>query len=120
MIGDGDSGDCCYAIASAEVVVTGSGHEVKRLGRGEVFGEIALIEDVPRTATVTVTEDAEFAARSGTVQPHHPGNALPSDAKARAHGQLHALIRWRWGYGPGMPSISPLRKTAVQLGSRRP
>jgi hypothetical protein len=62
VIREGDVGDCFYAIARGEVVVTKAGHEVKRLGRGEGFGEIALIEDVPRTATVTVTRDAELFA----------------------------------------------------------
>jgi len=62
VIREGEGGDCFYAIAKGEVVVTKAGHEVKRLGRGEGFGEIALIQDVPRTATVTVTEDAELFA----------------------------------------------------------
>jgi hypothetical protein len=62
VIREGDVGDCFYAIATGEVAVTKAGQEVKRLGRGEGFGEIALIEDVPRTATVTVTEDAELFA----------------------------------------------------------
>ncbi|MCX6363591.1 MAG: cyclic nucleotide-binding domain-containing protein, partial [Actinobacteria bacterium] len=62
VIREGEAGDCFYAIATGKVAITKAGHEVKRLGRGEGFGEIALIHDVPRTATVTATEDTELFA----------------------------------------------------------
>ena len=45
-----------------EVGATYNGRELSSMVAGECFGEIALLHDVPRTATVTAEEDSVLQA----------------------------------------------------------
>ena len=56
LVRQGDAGDVVYVIAEGRVSVDQNGHVLRALGPDDVFGELALILDVPRTATVTATE----------------------------------------------------------------
>ena len=49
---EGDPGDAFYLVQSGQVVVTRAGVTLVTLGRGEYFGELALIEDDVRKASV--------------------------------------------------------------------
>jgi MFS family permease len=57
LMREGDPGDDFFVIESGLVEVTQDGRVLRREGAGEYFGEIALLRDVPRTATITAVED---------------------------------------------------------------
>jgi CRP-like cAMP-binding protein len=60
VICEGEKGDFYFAIADGEVEVKYLGETVARLTRGEGFGEIALIRDMPRMATVLTTRETKI------------------------------------------------------------
>ncbi len=59
VVREGEVGDRYYAIVAGELSVTQGGRELRTLHPGDGFGEIALLRDVPRTATVRATSDVE-------------------------------------------------------------
>ncbi|HTI29580.1 MAG TPA: cyclic nucleotide-binding domain-containing protein [Methylomirabilota bacterium] len=53
LIRQGELGDDLMVLVKGLVAVERDGEKINKLGPGEFFGEIALIERGPRTATVT-------------------------------------------------------------------
>jgi MFS family permease len=63
VVREGDESDRFYVIESGLVRVTATdGHLLRDEGPGEYFGEIGLLRDVPRTATITAAEDTVLLA----------------------------------------------------------
>ncbi len=91
----GDPGECYFLIEDGTVEIIHDGSSIATLGPGDGFGEIALLREVPRTATVRATTALELLrlqraafleAVSGNLRSGHAADALVG---ARLHEQGH-------------------------------
>jgi hypothetical protein len=98
LVRQGDRGDVVYVIADGRVSVDQDGDVLGELGPDDVFGELALVLDVPRTATVTATEpvvlrtlgrEPFLAAVTGNQVSH---DALRRLVEARTPGESSAVV----------------------------
>jgi hypothetical protein len=96
IVRQGEVGDRYYAIADGTVEIDHDGRHVATLGRAEGFGEIALLEDVPRTATATAvgpvrmqTLDKESFVTA--VTGHAPSLTTAKDIVSGRRGELRRL-----------------------------
>ena len=89
IIKEGERGNDMWIVESGRVAVTREGRTVRSLGRGEVVGEIALLSDRLRIATVTAEEKVKLLRidRDGFI-----GALSTNQATSRAFREL-ALSR---------------------------
>jgi CRP-like cAMP-binding protein len=67
IVHEGQGGIAFFILTSGKAVVTrtgrdGQAHELRTVGPGGVFGEMALFTDRPRSATITATEPTDCLA----------------------------------------------------------
>jgi len=62
VIREGDEGDRFYVVETGRLTASFQGRSLSQQGPGDPFGEIALLRNVPRTATVTADEPSVLFA----------------------------------------------------------
>jgi CRP/FNR family transcriptional regulator, cyclic AMP receptor protein len=66
LAGENASGYSVFVLVSGTAVVTSGGEELTTLGTGDFFGEIALLGEGRRTATVTAASPVSLVVMSGS------------------------------------------------------
>ncbi len=84
VFSEGDHGDLFYVIESGTADVTIGGKYVSTLSAGDSFGEIALLRDLPRMATITATSDLVMRA----IEREHFLPAVTGDAESSNQAEL--------------------------------
>ena len=59
IIREGEPGELFYIIAAGQACATKDGKQLRQMGTGDSFGEIALLRRIPRTAIVTAMSRLE-------------------------------------------------------------
>jgi MFS family permease len=62
VLTQGEHGDVFFAVVEGALDIVMSGEHIRTAERGSFFGEVALLADVTRTATVTATTDSDLLA----------------------------------------------------------
>jgi CRP-like cAMP-binding protein len=87
LAGEGTTGLSFFVIGEGEVAVTRRGAQLVVLGRGDFFGEIALLGSLRRTATVTTTQPSRIFVLFGNdfarLRDGYPGVAAELEATMR-------------------------------------
>ena len=86
VFGSGDFGDKIYFLVKGEVTVERNGATLATLRDGDVFGEAALISDLPRNATIRATTSVDAIAVS---RERFPGIARALARTERNNGEDH-------------------------------
>jgi CRP-like cAMP-binding protein len=56
----GDTGDNAYVVASGLIEIREAGRVIERMGPGELFGEMAMIDSAPRSASAVAVGNTEL------------------------------------------------------------
>ncbi|TMG34212.1 MAG: MFS transporter [Chloroflexi bacterium] len=88
LVSEGERGDRFYVIERGTAAVSIGGRPVRTLGPGDHFGELALLRDAPRSATVRADSDVSLYALGRdeflAALTAHPASARSAEAAARA------------------------------------
>lgn len=81
IVQEGSTGTALYVVLSGRARVERGGEAIGQLGAGDFFGELALIEEHPRSATVVASEETDCllfpAWEFSALLEEHPEIAVP-------------------------------------------
>ena len=124
LIRQGDPGDAYYAIAAGQLDVLQDGRFLRRCGRGDGVGEIALLRTIPRTATVTAHTAATVYALSRepflTAVCGHAATQRQADRIADARLAGGTARGGGETQGPDTRSRADRARPGIQASKRRP
>jgi CRP/FNR family transcriptional regulator, cyclic AMP receptor protein len=93
---EGSSGHEFFVIAEGNVEITRGGERVRTLGPGDHFGELAMLGNVPRTATATATTPTTLF-----VLGHREFATLLADHPETREQVLRSVALWISEIAPG-------------------
>lgn len=64
VVSEGETGEAFFLVLAGELVIERDTEPVNKLGAGDHFGELALLDPAPRSATVIAAGDVELASLS--------------------------------------------------------
>lgn len=86
LVVEGDHSTAAYVVVAGTLVVTRGGQEIGRVGPGELAGELGLLRDEPRNASLTAATPVEVIAMDDNSFEYHR-RSLPAlrDHLERTH-----------------------------------
>jgi EAL domain-containing protein (putative c-di-GMP-specific phosphodiesterase class I) len=107
---EGDEGNCAYLIEEGMIEISVMNNDqallINKIGKGELFGEVALIDHQPRTATAIALENSVLIA----IQRSLVNELLDKTDPIVRHLLLVILERYRSKRGNSQP-LSQLRRS---------
>jgi CRP-like cAMP-binding protein len=105
----GEPGDSLYIVVSGTVEVLDGERLLNKLGEGDIFGELALLDPEPRLATVKTTEAAHLLrldeAHFQTILAERPEVSAAIIRVITRY--LRSLLRHGGDIDPGLPAAEP-------------
>ena len=119
VVCEGGRGDCVFGVADGHFDVTMDGELVRTLGRGDGFGEIALLADVARTATVTARGSGTLLSRRTRAVPDRgdrsrlvagcgvAGDPIAASLRRAARSDAQSRLTTWWGRATDVETRGP-------------
>lgn len=117
---EGEAGDDAYIVERGAIEISleikGTRKVLAALGPGEIFGEMALIADAPRSATATALEESELLVlrRDRLLKPIEAADPIMRLMIQMIVDRLRDAPRWMAGDTTAIPAVSEVRRKTFE------